>query len=245
VLAVFSVCGLYRACPLPDPPVHSRPPFKPPCGICCFTTTTFGAHRGADSGAGWSSSGRDRLHQPLRCLSRRRRSSSATAPPSRVSAAAASPSPTLRRQNPGGSGATMTVLRRPAICLADGVCVFVGSPLLHATAAASQWVRPLRRRRRLVLTVKLVCARPAASWPVRSVRLLWSASAACPAARPCLDLSLSVRACARLVGFSQKLRPRVQRRFRVRARASPCLGQRLCGRRSSSLRRASAPRVRV
>jgi hypothetical protein len=64
------------------------------------------------------------------------------------------------------------------------------------------------------------------------VHLLWSTSTACPAARPCLNLS--VRARARLAGFSQGLRPRVQRRFRVHARASPCLGQGLCGRRSSS-----------
>jgi hypothetical protein len=36
-------------------------PFKPSHGICCFTTTTFGAHRGADQGAGRSTSGRDLL----------------------------------------------------------------------------------------------------------------------------------------------------------------------------------------
>jgi hypothetical protein len=70
------------------------------------------------------------------------------------------------------------------------------------------------------------------------VHLLWSTFAACPAARPCLDLNLSVCARARLVGFSQGLRPHVQRRFhvraRARARASPCLGQGLCGRRSPS-----------
>jgi hypothetical protein len=103
----------------------------------------------------------------------------------------------------------------------------------------------MQRRRRLVFVVRLVRARPAASWPVRPVHLHWSASAACPAVRPCLNLNLSVHARARLVGFGQGLRPRVQRRFRVRARASPCLGQGLCGRRSSSPRRASAPRVCV
>jgi hypothetical protein len=45
-----------------SPPVYSRPQLKPPCGICSFTTTTFGAHRGADQGAGRSTSGRD-LHR--------------------------------------------------------------------------------------------------------------------------------------------------------------------------------------
>jgi hypothetical protein len=53
------VRGLHRAFPPPDPPVYSRPQLKPPCGICLFTTTTFGAHRGADQGAGRNTSGRD------------------------------------------------------------------------------------------------------------------------------------------------------------------------------------------
>jgi hypothetical protein len=64
VLAVCSVRGLYRAFPSPDLPVYSRPQLKPPCGICSFTMTTFGAHRGADQGAGRSTSGRD-LHRLL------------------------------------------------------------------------------------------------------------------------------------------------------------------------------------
>jgi hypothetical protein len=59
---VCSVRGLYRAFPPPDPPVYVRPQLKPPCGICSFTTTTFGAHRGADQGAGRSTSRRDLLH---------------------------------------------------------------------------------------------------------------------------------------------------------------------------------------
>jgi hypothetical protein len=54
--------GLYRAFPPPDLPVYIRPQLKPPCGICSFTTTTFGVHRGADQGAGRSTSGRDLLH---------------------------------------------------------------------------------------------------------------------------------------------------------------------------------------
>jgi hypothetical protein len=54
--------SLYRAFPPPDPLVYVRPQLKPPCGICSFTTTTFGAHRGADQGAGRSTSGRDLLH---------------------------------------------------------------------------------------------------------------------------------------------------------------------------------------
>jgi hypothetical protein len=61
VLALCSVCGLYRAFPPPDSPVYVRPQLKPPCGICSFTTATFGAHRGADQGAGRSTSGRDLL----------------------------------------------------------------------------------------------------------------------------------------------------------------------------------------
>jgi hypothetical protein len=63
VLAVCSVHGLYRAFPPPDPPVYVRPKLKPSHGICCFTTTTFGAHCGADQGAGRSTSGWDLLHQ--------------------------------------------------------------------------------------------------------------------------------------------------------------------------------------
>jgi hypothetical protein len=58
---VYSVHGLYRAFPPPDPPVYVRPQLKPPCGICSFTTTTFGAHHGADQGTGRSTSGRDLL----------------------------------------------------------------------------------------------------------------------------------------------------------------------------------------
>jgi hypothetical protein len=58
---VCSVRGLHRAFPPSDPPVYSRPQLKPPCAICCFTTTTFGAHRGADQGAGRSRSERDLL----------------------------------------------------------------------------------------------------------------------------------------------------------------------------------------
>jgi hypothetical protein len=57
------VRGLYRAFPPPDPPVYIRPQLKPSHGICSFTTTTFGAHRGADQGAGRSTSRRDLLHQ--------------------------------------------------------------------------------------------------------------------------------------------------------------------------------------
>jgi hypothetical protein len=56
------VRGLYRAFPPPDPPVYVRPQLKTFHGICSFTTTTFGAHRGADQGAGRSTSGRDLLH---------------------------------------------------------------------------------------------------------------------------------------------------------------------------------------
>jgi hypothetical protein len=62
VLAVCSVSSLYRAFPPPDPPVYSRPQLKPPRGICCFTTTTFGSHRGADQGAGRITSGWDLDH---------------------------------------------------------------------------------------------------------------------------------------------------------------------------------------
>jgi hypothetical protein len=53
--------GLHRAFPPPDPPVYSRPQLKPPYGICSFTTTTFGAHHGADQGTGRSTSRRDLL----------------------------------------------------------------------------------------------------------------------------------------------------------------------------------------
>jgi hypothetical protein len=56
------VRGIYRAFPPPDPPVYVWPQLKPSHGICSFTTTTFGAHRGADQGAGRSTSGRDLLH---------------------------------------------------------------------------------------------------------------------------------------------------------------------------------------
>jgi hypothetical protein len=56
------VRGLHRTFPPPDPPVYVRPQLKPPCGICSFTMTTFGAHRGADQGGGRSTSGRDLLH---------------------------------------------------------------------------------------------------------------------------------------------------------------------------------------
>jgi hypothetical protein len=59
---VCSVRGLYRAFPSLDPPVYVRPQLKPSHGICSFTTTTFGAHRGDDQGAGRSTSGRDLLH---------------------------------------------------------------------------------------------------------------------------------------------------------------------------------------
>jgi hypothetical protein len=59
---VCSVRGLYRAFPPPDPPVYVRPQLKPSHGICCFTTTIFGAHRGADQGTGRSTSGWDLLH---------------------------------------------------------------------------------------------------------------------------------------------------------------------------------------
>jgi hypothetical protein len=62
VLAVCSVRGLYHAFPPPDPPVYVWPQLKPSHGICSFTTTTFGAHRGADQGAGRSTSRRDLLH---------------------------------------------------------------------------------------------------------------------------------------------------------------------------------------
>jgi hypothetical protein len=60
---VSSVHGLHRVFPPSDPPVYSRPQLKPPCGICSFTTTTFGAHRGADSSAGRITFGRDLLRQ--------------------------------------------------------------------------------------------------------------------------------------------------------------------------------------
>jgi hypothetical protein len=60
---VCSVRGLYRAFPPPDPPVYVRPQLKPSHGICSFTMMTFGAHRGADQGAGRSTSERDLLHQ--------------------------------------------------------------------------------------------------------------------------------------------------------------------------------------
>jgi hypothetical protein len=56
------MCSLHRAFPPPDPPVYNRPQLKPPRGICSFTTMTFGAHRGADQGAGRNTSGRDLLH---------------------------------------------------------------------------------------------------------------------------------------------------------------------------------------
>jgi hypothetical protein len=59
---VCSVRGLHRAFPPPDPPVYVWPQLKPSHGICCFTTTIFGAHRGADQGAGRSTSGQDLLH---------------------------------------------------------------------------------------------------------------------------------------------------------------------------------------
>jgi hypothetical protein len=59
-----SVRGLYHAFPPPDPPVYVWPQLKPSHGICSFTTTTFGAHRGADQGAGRSTSGWD-LHRLL------------------------------------------------------------------------------------------------------------------------------------------------------------------------------------
>jgi hypothetical protein len=42
--------------------VYVRPQLKPSHGICSFTTTTFGAHHGADQGAGRSTSRRDLLH---------------------------------------------------------------------------------------------------------------------------------------------------------------------------------------
>jgi hypothetical protein len=61
---VCSVRGLYRAFPPSDPPVYVRPQLKPSHGIYSFTTMTFGAHRGADQGAGRSTSGRD-LHRLL------------------------------------------------------------------------------------------------------------------------------------------------------------------------------------
>jgi hypothetical protein len=64
VLAVCSLRGLHRAFPPLDPSVYSRPQLKPPCGICSFTTTTFGAHHGANQGAGRSTSRRD-LHRLL------------------------------------------------------------------------------------------------------------------------------------------------------------------------------------
>jgi hypothetical protein len=57
-----SVRGLYRAFPPSDPPVYIRPQLKPSHGICSFTTTTFGVHRGADQGAGRSTSGRELHH---------------------------------------------------------------------------------------------------------------------------------------------------------------------------------------
>jgi hypothetical protein len=56
---VCSVRGLYCAFPSLDLPVYVRPQLKPPYGICTFTTMTFGAHRGADQGAGRSTSRRD------------------------------------------------------------------------------------------------------------------------------------------------------------------------------------------
>jgi hypothetical protein len=59
---VCSVRGLYRAFPPPDPPVYVRPQLKPSHGICSFTTTIFGTHRGADQGAGRNTFGRDLLH---------------------------------------------------------------------------------------------------------------------------------------------------------------------------------------
>jgi hypothetical protein len=59
---VCSVRSLYRAFPPLDPPVYVRPQLKPSHGICLFSTTTFGAHRVADQGAGRSTSGRDLLH---------------------------------------------------------------------------------------------------------------------------------------------------------------------------------------
>jgi hypothetical protein len=60
---VCSVRGLHRPFPPSDPLVYSRPQLKPPCGICSFTTTTFGAHRGADKSAGRITSGWDLLRQ--------------------------------------------------------------------------------------------------------------------------------------------------------------------------------------
>jgi hypothetical protein len=68
------VSCLHRVFPPLDLPVYSRPQLKPPCGICSFTTTTFGAHRGADSSAGRITSGRDLLCQL--------RGSTSTSPPS-------------------------------------------------------------------------------------------------------------------------------------------------------------------
>jgi hypothetical protein len=59
---VSSVRGLHRAFPPLDPPVYVRPQLKPSHSICSFTTTTFGAHRGARQGAGRSTSGWDLLH---------------------------------------------------------------------------------------------------------------------------------------------------------------------------------------
>jgi hypothetical protein len=51
---VSSVCTSVHH-PSPDPLVSNWPQLKPTLGICLFTTTTFGAHHGADSGAGWVS----------------------------------------------------------------------------------------------------------------------------------------------------------------------------------------------
>jgi hypothetical protein len=56
------VRGLYHTFPPLDPAVYVQPQLKPSHGICSFTTTTFGAHRGAYQGAGRSTSGRDLLH---------------------------------------------------------------------------------------------------------------------------------------------------------------------------------------
>jgi hypothetical protein len=82
------VRGLHHVFPTPDPPVYSRPQLKPSHGICCFTMTTFGAHRGADQGAGRSASGQD-LHHLLR--------GSTSAPPLSTSALLQLPGSTSTR----------------------------------------------------------------------------------------------------------------------------------------------------
>ena len=60
--SLLRVCS-YAHNPSPEPPASIGPKESHTHGICLVHTSTVGAHRGASSGAGWSSSGRDLLHR--------------------------------------------------------------------------------------------------------------------------------------------------------------------------------------